>query len=144
MIRRATTSTVRATLLLAGVLTLAACGESDDTNASSDEAAPEATSAAETDEATPAADTESEAAEEQDEAEAAAGDPSTDGDLTAQLLAAVFGLPADFVSVDQRACMNDQLAPWFPDGQVPENYSITEEVSDALDEAAETCGVSLS
>ena len=37
-------------------------------------------------------------------------------------LAEVFGLPADFVSADQRTCMSDHLAPWFPDGQVPEDY----------------------
>ena len=66
---------------------------------------------------------------------------SAEDSVLTQLLGIVFGLPGDFVSDEENACMSAELEPLFPDGVVPEDVGLSEDLVDAVDTAAETCGV---
>ncbi len=61
-------------------------------------------------------------------------------DVATQLLIRLFGF-ADNVPAEGRACMSVELAPLFPDGVVPDDIVLSEELSDAIDAAAEACDV---
>ena len=105
-------------------LILVACGGDDDDSSSG------------------ANDTSAEAAAESDDSgELVLPDVSDEDDITSQILAKVFGLPPSFVSPEGRACVSAELAPLFPGGVVPDDLQLTEELSKALNDAADTCQV---
>ncbi len=69
------------------------------------------------------------------------GDAGASSDsITAEFLTRFFGLPASFVTDSQRDCIDAALAPDFPNG-LPADATLTEELIDTIDLAAESCGV---
>jgi hypothetical protein len=76
------------------------------------------------------------------EAEDAAGatvPPPADGDIVAEFLAG-FGLPASFLTDDQRECMNAQLSVALPEG-LGADFVLDDQLLAVFDEAAENCGI---
>lgn len=65
---------------------------------------------------------------------------SDDDDVTNQMLARIFGLPPTFVPDSMRGCLNDALLQVFPDGVVPEDVAVTEDLVNGINEAASACG----
>ncbi len=124
-------------LVVTAAIVAGACGGDDDDGDSdgspavpADEAATESGDDASTDDAA-------------DEGDFIVPEVSDDDDLTTQILAKVFGLPASFVTDEARECMSAELAPLFPGGVVPDDLRLTEELATALNDAGETCGVDL-
>lgn len=65
---------------------------------------------------------------------------SDDDDVTNQMLARIFGLPPSFVPDSMRGCLNDALLQVFPDGVVPEDVAVTDDLINGINEAASVCG----
>ena len=119
----------RTVIVLAALLiAVASCGGDDgDDSSSSGESSSDATAAVDSPD---------------DTVEFVVPEVSDEDDVVTQLLARIFALPADFLTAEQRDCMSGELEGLFPDG-VPEDVQLTEEISGALDAAAEACGVGL-
>lgn len=109
-----------------GVLALAgvACGGDDDDGAAEPAAA------------------ETDAGADGDGGDASGGAGGDSDDIIDAILRNVFGLTADVLDDGERDCMNEQLAPAFPDG-VADDIELTEELVDIIDAAAETCGAEI-
>lgn len=65
---------------------------------------------------------------------------ASSGSITTDFLTRFFGLPASFVTDEQRDCIDAALAPDFPDG-LPEDAVFNDDLIGAIDTAAESCGV---
>ncbi|MEM7143274.1 MAG: hypothetical protein AAF548_19815 [Actinomycetota bacterium] len=76
-----------------------------------------------------------------DEADLIVPDVGDGDDLATQLLGKVFGLPGSFITAEERDCLSAGLADFFPDGVVPDDIVVGEELGDAISAAAEPCGL---
>lgn len=79
-----------------------------------------------------------------DDGGAADVEPSVDpdGGIIGAILRTVFGLPPGLLDDDEHSCMNERLAPVFPDG-VPDDVQLTEELAGTIDAVADDCDVEL-
>ena len=113
-------------LVATAVIAMAACGgDDDDSSAATNADAP----------------AESGSDDSEDFEDFIAPEVSEDDDVISQILAKVFGLPPSFLTAEGRACVSAELAPLFPDGVVPDDIQLTDELATALDDAGETCQV---
>ena len=128
-------TTLLATLTLAFAVVLAGCG--DDSDAADDPADAE-TGGAETDAASGDADDADD--DGSDPAPTTDDAGATTDDLIGTVLTNIFGLGPEVLTDDERACMNSELEPVFGDVAPTE---LTEEVSDAIDAAATSCGAEI-
>ena len=104
------------------VMAVAACGGDDDTDRAAEPA--------------------SEPAASEPAAEPADGGGTGADSIVGTVLQRGFGLTDDILSDAERACMDGALAPVFPDG-VPDDLVLTDELVDAIDDAAASCNVEL-